>query len=101
VKSEKYCEYKNEDLNIENPRLVLLENIRQSCIYTMDGIDIYWNYMKTFSDICISLTSPNFNQECAISVMNKVGSNKSKVNDCMQNTIESKVNVLNNRTWKN
>ena len=68
-----------------------MENIRQSCIYQMDtkDIDIYWNYMITFSDTCADLNNPLFDHECAEGVMSVLGIDKNSIEECMKKLIES------------
>ena len=47
VKESRMCATSNNQLNINNPRIILMENIRQSCVLKLYGIEKYfetiWN----------------------------------------------------------
>lgn len=85
-----FCGSFNLDLKIENSRLVLLENLRQKCIYEVYPLKTYWNYMKNFSDLCADLSFPTFNKKCSKEVMRLVKIDNSKVEECMQAEITKK-----------
>lgn len=67
-----YCTGKNDELQISNPRLVLMENIRQSCIYSISQ-EAYWNYMMTFFELCADLYTPTFTTTCAENTLKTIG----------------------------
>lgn len=75
-----------------NPRLILLENLRQSCIYseyfTLEP-QKYWKYMITFSDTCLDLGKINFTEECSKSSLDLVGIDEDKIKTCMINNINN------------
>ena len=82
-----YCTTDNTELNILNPRLILLENIRQSCIYNEFGIDKYWNYMIFFNQNCLKIGNIDFSEECSSKSISKNNLNLKKINTCMNNLI--------------
>lgn len=86
-----FCSTKNADLNIENPRYVLLENLRQSCIFITLGLDDYWNYMIEFGKNCANLKNPLFNEECSylsfLQLKYKEG-DYNLIKGCMQDLID-------------
>jgi hypothetical protein len=92
VYNGKYCGSYNFDLNIENTRTILLENLRQACVYKLnnsqDDIQIYWNYMIAFSDMCVNINEPLFNEKCAENALDISKANKEKVNACMKEAVE-------------
>ena len=88
VKESRMCSTSNRQLNINNPRIILMENIRQSCIYKEYGIDYYWLYMMSFGEICADLVTPDFNEECAYKVLNMSLIDSEKIKHCMKNMIE-------------
>ena len=63
VKESHMCASGNNQFNIQNARKILMENIRQSCIYLEYGGDIYWNYMMKFGQSCLNTEKPNFSEE--------------------------------------
>ena len=73
---------------IQNPRKILLENIRQSCIYQEYGQQLYLNYMMRFGEICLSIENPNFSEECSNKTMTLQSILYNKINECMINMIE-------------
>ena len=82
------CATSNYQFNIKNPRIILLENIRQSCVYKEYGLEKYWNYMSRFGEFCLDLNNPDFNGECANKVLNMTILDYETINNCMKNMIE-------------
>jgi len=72
VKESRMCATSNRPMQIENPRKILIENIRESCIYQEFGQEIYWKYMVQFNELCFDIKNPLFNDECALSVLKKI-----------------------------
>ena len=90
-KELKFCSNPNEDLKIENPRLVLMENLRQTCIYINHGVDVYWNYMLEFGKLCTNLKNPIFNEECSkicFYHLKMQENDYKKIENCMQDLID-------------
>jgi hypothetical protein len=86
-----FCATNNTDLRIYNPRLVLLENLRQSCIFINYGMDLYWKYMIEFGELCIYLEKPLFNEECSAMALYHVGvdpKNLTRIKACMQDLVD-------------
>lgn len=99
IKSSKLCSTPNPSLLITNPRIILLENVRQSCIYSLYNLNAYWEYMINFRDVCADINNPSFNSECSYNVLKLTKSipsdskNIELIETCMQNMIneESKI----------
>ena len=72
VKETRMCATSNHALQIDNPRRILLENIRETCIYQEFGQEIYWKYMVEFNTLCFDAKNPLFNEECALNVFKKI-----------------------------
>ena len=86
-----FCSTNNTDLNIDNPRLVLMENLRQSCIYIKYGTDFYWKYMIEFGNKCANIKKPIFNEECSLMSLYAIGfekKNYENIKNCMQDLID-------------
>ena len=86
-----FCSTNNTDLRIDNPRLVLLENLRQSCIFINFGLDFYWKYMIEFGKLCVDLENPLFNEECSAVALYHIGlntKNYTKLKNCMQDLVD-------------
>ena len=88
VKDFRMCSGNNRRLNVNNPRTILLENIRQSCIFQEFGKEIYWTYMIIFGEICVDLKNPEFTQNCASKVLNMSLIDNMVIHNCMKNMIE-------------
>ena len=88
VKESHMCATSNSKYNIHNPRTILLENIRQSCIYEVYGKDSYWNYMMRFGEICLNPENPDFSEECSNKTMILHSVFYGRIQECMQNMID-------------
>ena len=91
VKESHMCATSNSKYNIKNPRTILLENIRQSCIYQELGKDSYYNYMMRFGELCLHPEKPNFTPECSNNSMTLHSIvNHQRIEECMQDMIDKK-----------
>ena len=91
VKESHMCATSNSKYNIKNPRTILLENIRQSCIYQELGKDSYYNYMMRFGELCLHPEQPNFTPECSNNSMTLHSIvNHQRIEECMQDMIDKK-----------
>jgi hypothetical protein len=88
VKDYHYCTTSNYDILVNNPRIILMENLRQSCIYETFGLDSYWNYMVKFSEKCADIEKLNFNEECAKNVIKSLKFNEEELENCLKNLVE-------------
>ena len=92
LKNGNFCGSINVDLEILDSRKILLENLRQKCIYEEYDINTYWEYMQKFSDLCANLNMPSFTSKCSSEVMGLVYTNNiesSKIEKCMLNAIKN------------
>ena len=89
IKSDHYCTSINNILNINNPREILIENLRQSCIYETFGIEIYWVYMMTFYPTCTNIDFPNFGEKCSNQLIHDLNINNDSLIECMEHLIKS------------
>lgn len=105
VRSNDFCGYSNHskfilinikytELQITNGRLMVLENLRQECLFIKQSISTYWNYMVSFSEKCASRKSPNFNTKCAESVMSELSIEKSDIEKCMLDAMNNSKNTI-------
>ena len=88
VKQSHMCATTNSEFNIKNPRSILLENIRQSCIYQEYGLNNYYNYMMRFGEICLNKEEPDFSEECSNKTVIIHALIYSRIQECMKNMIE-------------
>ena len=98
VKETRMCATSNHALQIDNPRRILLENIRETCIFQEFGQEVYWKYMTNFNILCFDSKNPLFNEECALNVFKKVDSNENDLtilSKCMTQLIEYESKIDN------
>ena len=98
VKETRMCATSNHALQIDNPRRILLENIRETCIFQEFGQEVYWKYMTNFNTLCFDAKNPLFNEECALNVFKKVDSNENDLtilSKCMTQLIEYESKIDN------
>jgi len=96
IKEARMCSTPNYSYQIDNGRKILLENIRETCIYQEFGLEVYWNYMIQFNILCFDMKAPLFNEECAMNVFKKIEINENDyilLKRCMNQQIqyESKI----------
>jgi hypothetical protein len=80
------------ELKVMNPRIILLENLRQSCIYhtyRVENLDMYWNYMINFAEACADPKNPLFTEECAVDMLKFTGIDEAKIIACMEEEFKS------------
>ena len=79
-------------LGITDGSLIVLESIRQKCIYNIannqNKIDNFWKYMTNFHDNCI-LRENNFNQICSNDAINTAQVSLDSVNRCLYDSFEA------------
>ena len=87
----KFCASPKYELGVIEGRIILLEDIREKCVYNMaynttddtTSPNLYWEYMSSFYDTCINIDTPKFDHECAYDVADAIGIGSSQVKDCM------------------
>ena len=85
----KYCTSPRYDLGVQNGKVILLEDIRQKCLYNLsanktdDESLTYMKYMQAFYERCISVPNPKFNYQCAYETLGFIGYDVEQVKDCI------------------
>lgn len=85
----KYCASPRYDLGVQNGKDILLEDIRQKCLYNLsfnktdDDSLTYMKYIQGFFDRCINVPNPKFNYQCAYETLDFIGYDVDKVKDCI------------------
>ena len=88
VKESHMCATSNSKYYIKNPRTILLENIRQSCVYQEFGQESYYNYMMRFGELCLNTEKPDFTTKCSNNSMLILSMMYPRIEECMQNMID-------------
>lgn len=87
VSQGKYCAFDPDNDGPITGRDVVLESIRQKCIYKT-GTDHYFSYMAKFFDSCIN----DFTKDCSNKLIKKIGLSSSDIDDCLRGSFH-KVNA--------
>lgn len=89
-----FFDFEAAALGVINGRQVILEDLRQICIFKERNditISEYIDYMKSFYDTCLNVNEPDFSEKCSISAMKKIGYSSEKINsieNCINNSFE-------------
>jgi hypothetical protein len=96
-----FCGSQNDAMKVK-ARDVLMENLRQSCIYKIyyhkqctddqqcqNNIMTFWDYMSKFSETCADINNPVFTEKCANLVMESLYISKTETENCMSELINS------------
>ena len=89
IKQKPFCVNSINKLKLDNPREILLENLRQSCIFEVYDLNKFWSYMINFSNKCSNYEKLNFNEECSKKIINELNLNYKEIEKCMENLINS------------
>lgn len=84
--SGKYCISPKYEIGADDGREILLEDIRQKCIYLHSynkegNKNLYWDYMINFEKNCIDKSK--FNRECSYNVIDQIGFPIKKLTECL------------------
>ena len=88
VSKGKYCYFPKETTIIKDGKQIILENLRQKCIYNISmknkNINNYFNYIRTFYTQCLIREKiPDFTDKCAKNSLNYLGYSVEEVDRCM------------------
>jgi len=89
----KYCYFPKWSGNIATSQNILMENLRQKCIYNLyveDDISYYYDYMENFYNDCI--LDRSFNQGCSEKVLKKCGIKKKEIEKCILESFDQEKN---------
>jgi hypothetical protein len=98
LRGGKFCAYPRYDLNVDDGKEILFEDMRQKCIYNVtqnnenSDVETYWNYMTNFFDLC--LNKSKFNFECSQEVADLVGIDQKEEKECLLSNIQLKKGEL-------
>ena len=86
VSKGKYCYFPKETTIIQDGQRILLESLRQKCMYSIskDKIKYYYEYLQTFYTNCL-IESENikFNERCAKETLDTLGYPITYLDDCV------------------
>ena len=80
---------------ITDARLIILENLRQKCIYLKSATSTYLDYMQFYYTNCLLSKIPKFNKECSNEVMELLKINVKNIEACIVNSFYMGMNDMN------
>ena len=76
-----YCAFEPNDKAEVTGRDIIMESIRQKCIYK-SGTRNYFRYMVGFYEFCVN----KFNEECSQTLMNRYGISLYSIKKCVDDS---------------
>ena len=87
VTNGKYCYFPKETTITQDGREILLESLRQKCMYQKSKkskkISYYFDYMDKFYKNCLSVPTPRFNDKCSKENLDIMGFNIDYLDECV------------------
>eukprot|EP01017_Pseudomicrothorax_dubius_P003929 TRINITY_DN10686_c0_g1_i1.p1 TRINITY_DN10686_c0_g1~~TRINITY_DN10686_c0_g1_i1.p1 ORF type:complete len:460 (-),score=98.88 TRINITY_DN10686_c0_g1_i1:140-1519(-) len=99
ISGGRYCSPDPDNEGPASGKNVVIENIRQLCIFKLYR-DLWWDYMREFGSTCI----PKMEEECASRSLKKVGIPETSIGSCVRDSFEgeflkSKNTLLDHQRW--
>ena len=84
----KYCYFPKSTTIIQDGRKILMEDLRQKCIYNKNkkNIKVYYNYIKNFNSECMKKDFEKFNEYCSKNVLENIGLPLDYLDKCLANS---------------
>ena len=75
VTNGKYCYFPKETTIIQDGQRILMESLRQKCMYqkSLENLKYYYEYLHSFYKNCLIYTTPKFNERCAKQTLDSLG----------------------------
>lgn len=87
VSKGKYCYFPKEYTIIQDGQKILMESLRQKCMYKKTGnIKYYYEYMKSFYTNCLNSYNIKFNERCSKQTLDILGYPVEYLDDCVANS---------------
>ena len=85
VSKGKYCYFPKEDTIIQDGQKILMESLRQKCMYkkNTDNLKNYYEYMKSFYSNCLDSYNIKFNERCSKQTLDSLGYPIEYLDDCV------------------
>ena len=97
-----YCYYPKETTITQEGHKILLEDIRQKCMYMMSEIKHrkqYINYILAFSKLCINTEKKSLTRECSKLTLKEIGYPENYLDDCISYSFSVKSADLNSNFY--
>lgn len=106
----KYCYFPKSSTIIQDGEKILLESLRQKCMFQQskeDSNNYYYEYIKKFKKICLTGRTPNFNERCSKLALEEMGLPIDFLDNCLaqsfgvSNLMSSSYTDNENEIYKN
>ena len=97
-----YCYFPKETTIIQEGQKILLEDIRQKCMFKLSKQKsnlLYYEYMDTFSKKCINSEQKSLSRLCSESALEKLGYPANYVDQCIADSFGININDLNSASY--
>ncbi len=82
-----YCYFPKKSTIVQDGEKIILENLRQKCIYKesfdKNDINIYFKYMEYFYNNCINIDKPDFSEKCSNNTLKNIGLKENNIYKCI------------------
>ena len=92
-----YCYYPKETTIIQDGQKILLESIRQKCMYELNikkDINMYYKYITTFYKLCINVNKKTLDRQCSQLTLKTLGFPEDYLEQCVANSFLVSSNQL-------
>ena len=94
VSKGKYCYFPKETTITKDGQAIIMEDIRQKCLYNISkkdkNLNNYFNYINYFHSECLTKNNPKFNDNCSKNVFKSLGYSIRDVESCIANSYNVK-----------
>ena len=97
-----YCYFPKETTITQEGQKILLEDIRQKCVFKLSkqkSTSLYYDYMKTFSKECINSEKKSLTKLCSETTLEKLGYPETYLDECIADSFGISVNELNSASY--
>ena len=88
VTNGKYCYFPKETTIIQDGQRILMESLRQKCMYikSIEKMRYYYEYLQSFYQNCLILNTPKFNERCSKQTLDILGYPIDYLDSCMSDS---------------
>ena len=97
-----YCYYPKETTITKEGYKILMEDIRQKCMYNINkdnDITQYFKYLATFAKLCIFAEKKSLTRECSKKTLKEIGHSENYLDDCVAESFQVESFELNNNFY--
>ena len=92
-----YCYFPKETTIVQEGQKILLEDIRQKCLFNLNqgkSNSLYYDYMNTFYKECIKNSKNSLTKLCSETTLEKLGYSRNYLDECISKSFDTSINEL-------